>query len=53
MIGCFGGGVSFVCRIQELKRKENERLAEAVTIKKRENGLKAKIERLKAKQSAK
>lgn len=40
-------------RLQELKKKESERLAENVTMKKRENGLKAKIERLKAKQSAK
>lgn len=42
-----------IYRIQELKRMGNERLSGIVTMKKRENGLKAKIERVRAKQSAK
>lgn len=37
-------------RIQEIKKKENERLSEIKTIKERENGLKAKIKRYQAKQ---
>lgn len=37
-------------RIKELKRKENQRLSEKVPMKKRETGLKAKVEQLKVKQ---
>lgn len=39
-------------RIQEIKRKEFERMSEGVKIKERENGLKAKIKRLQAKQKS-
>ncbi|XP_018575430.1 protein cappuccino isoform X2 [Anoplophora glabripennis] len=40
-------------KIQEIKRKEFERMSEGVKIKERENGLKAKIKRLQAKQKNK
>ncbi|XP_017769907.1 PREDICTED: protein cappuccino isoform X2 [Nicrophorus vespilloides] len=38
-------------KINELKRKKDERHAEHVTIKKRDNGLKAKVDRIKAKKA--
>lgn len=39
-----------IFRIKELKRKGNKKLSEKVSMKKRENGLKAKVEQLKNKQ---
>jgi hypothetical protein len=39
-------------RIQEIKKRENERMSETVKIKERENGLKSKIKKLQAKHAS-